>query len=261
MKHELINKLKCLNKGNANTKKRRLSHINKFCDVLIDSGYAPKYLSGLDMKHIRITFDLMNDLKISEAYRYAILVDLRFILKHLNFDISNVNYTHLNIQKPLYNTQRPCIDAKLVSNITDNLSKLIVSLILYFGLSFEEATSVIPDIHVFEKYITLTREITSNNIDKSIPIFCSMQSEVIRELISVTEFMKSLGHIYSKRTLKELYQSALNILNISNRNSLQFYYARMRFSHLSNLNLSKNHCLLKISRELGIHHRNIRGLL
>lgn len=65
-----------------------------------------------------------------------------------------------------------------------------------FGLTFSEATLLIPDIHVKEHTLWITREIAFNSEDRMIPHRLDEQKSILRDLHNHTHGSQNLLKLY-----------------------------------------------------------------
>lgn len=260
MHNEASNLIRTSRQGDLTIRKRRLSSLNLLCRALDTQGIKPKYLSQLTKHHIAKGFEVLIALNYSKKWLQTILDDMNFLIKIANLDILRLDYISFNISTPICAVRFDKIETKDIEKIHDPISRLLIELTLYFGINFNEAISIVPDIHVFDDYITLTREITSNSIDKGMPIKYESQVHALELLKAETSFLSSLKDHYDISILREKYKQALNFLGLSLNKSYKYFYALLRYTDMKG-EITKKACIRLIANELAVCERTVKSYL
>ena len=142
----------------------------------------------------------------------------------------------------------------LLPTLSNPIANLLLNLQIHFGLTLSEAMRIIPEVHIQEHAIWLTREIASNNQDRIIPLRSDFQKIILQELIALTGQEHCLISSQGYDAVRFAYRRSLETIKLSPRKSYRYMYAQMMHKQLSPL-LRNYELNLLLMREMGLQSR------
>lgn len=235
-KQTLINTVKLRlekdNQGNLKTRQHRTMAMTRIVHDLFSARVVPQNWHLLKTKDIQdlVNFWQKKDLKAATIMNY--MIHLRYFLRKINHHLDNIDNQSLNLSKSR-NPIKPVIhENALLQAIHEPIAYVLFALQVKFGLTLLEAMRLKPDIHILEKELWLTREITTNHKDRLIPIITEEQHALIIKLRTITEGKKSLQEQFGDKHLRLAYKFALSTLQLPTHLNYRYLYAKARFSEL-----------------------------
>jgi hypothetical protein len=126
---------------------------------------------------------------------------------------------------------------------------------IQFGLTFSEALNLVPDIHIQEHALWITREIAFNSEDRAIPLRSESQRSIIDELIEYTKGHQCLSKVHHCDDIRALWRMALISKQLPLNKSFRYLYAQHLKKELSPI-LGSYQTNWLIRDEMGIKSRN-----
>lgn len=242
------------NRGSHRDKQYRHFVIHNVVHDLFKLGLIPAKWHGLTQAHIRALVSLWKKKKIKPTTMMKYMTVIRYFLKSIDHTIDGIDNQSLGIAltKPRIKQAKKLDD--ILQKLSHPIARILFQLQSGFGLSFSEATRLIPDLHIREHSIWLTREITFNHQDRIIPIRHEEQSHILQSLISQTANHRSLISSHGYRAVLHIYRLSMQDAGFSSSKSYRYLYAKHQFPHLLRAFSIKevNEMLL---RELGLKSR------
>lgn len=207
------------------------------------------HMLGTEDVHALVKFWKKKNLKNSTMMNY--LVALRYFLKRINHRIDNIENSNLYLSKPRNNI-RPVVDENaLLDAISEPLAWLLFALQSRFGLTFLEAMYIKPAIHIRDNGLWITREISTNNKDRLIPVISREQQAILEKLNTLISGNRSLSEQFGERHLRLAWKFALSTLQLPTNMNYRYLYARARLAQLCRETSKKEARVIVIS-ETGI---------
>ncbi|HAT1794080.1 TPA: integrase [Legionella pneumophila] len=242
------------NRGSYQEKKKRAYVIQKMIDDLFRIGEVPVSWQDMKSEHIQklIEYWKRNLVKDATIMRYMTII--RNYLHNINCPISNIDNKSLQLHRKKLKPQRLKWQPNLWESFSEMTSRIIMALQTEFGLTFSEAIHIKPGVHIKEHKLSLTREITFNSVDRTIPLRNEIQKIILSDLEKLTN-RQSLVQFFSYKRLKLSWNHALIELDIPIKKSWRYLYAKKMYQYLLPILGNYQTCLV-LQDELGIKSRN-----
>ncbi len=161
------------------------------------------------------------------------LVCFRAFLKTIEHPINGIDNASLQLTKSRVN-KKPIIDRNAVlTQLNDPIAAIQFALQSHFGLTRFEAIQLVPNIHIKEDSLLITREISSNSKDRVIPIQSAIQKEIIASIRAHITASKNLKECLGETHLKLVYHYALKQAGLSTGIQYRYLYANARLQELN----------------------------
>jgi len=247
--------LKTDNRGSFRDKKHRAFIIHKMIDDLFVMGTVPSSWKALKTVHIQelVQHWKQHKIKIPTIMRYMTVI--RAFLNHIDCPLTEIDNKNLHLSRQYKAPKRINIQPNIWQTITEPCAYFIMALQTQFGLTFSEATLLVPDIHVKENVLWITREIAFNSGDRIIPHRIGAQKSILRDLLHHTQGSKNLLQIYGNDGIRYHWHKTLSEHKLPVNKSYRYLYAQQMRKQLSP---TTNHYQLSwlIRDEMGIKSRN-----
>jgi len=224
-----------LNYDNQGTQKQRQLRrfvLNKIIDDFYCLRIVPPSWYGLTATHVEQLVQLWKKNGLQNATIMNYLVCFRSFLKKINHIIDGIENAHLDLVKSR-NQKKPLLIRDEIQ-LQDPVAQILFSLQAYFGLTFHEALYLVPEVHIDNDALWITREISSNSKDRYIPIDAAIQKELIHKLNELTRgesIISQFGEAYSRLA----YRYAIKKAGLSTNIHYRYLYAKARSSELKHL--------------------------
>lgn len=217
--------------GSLRARKNRLRLMGKIVDDLINIKRLPITWFALNQTHVLklVTHWKERGLQFSTIMNY--LAALRYFLKKIGHNIL-LNNKNLGLQKTKNSYQSPICTQEILEKINHPLVKILFELQTDCGLTFSEAIKLVPNIHIQDTFIYLTREISVNGKDRMIPIESENQRMLLEKLENFLRPNKNLLAHYQYAKLRGFYQKNLKPLGLPTNIQYRYLYAKSRFKTL-----------------------------
>ncbi|HGO6800105.1 TPA: integrase [Legionella pneumophila] len=242
------------NRGSYQEKKKRAYVIHKMIDDLFCIGDVPRSWQALKSEHIQklIEFWKKDLLKDATIMRYMTII--RNYLHDIDCQLPNIDNKSLQLCRKKPKRLRLKWQPNLWESFSDRTPRIIMALQTQFGLTFSEAIHIKPGIHIKEHKLSLTREITFNSMDRTIPIRNEIQRKILSDLERLTN-RQSLVQFFSYKRVKLGWNHALIEHDIPIKKSWRYLYAKQMYQYLLPILGNYQTCLV-LQDELGIKSRN-----
>ncbi|MCX7091741.1 MAG: integrase [Legionellales bacterium] len=247
--------LKTDNRGSIRDKKHRAFVIHKMINDLFVVGTVPSSWSVLKTDHIQQLVQHWQKQKIQSATIMRYMTVIRTFLNNIECPLEGIDNQNLHLSRQYKAPKRIHIQHDIWQTMTDPCAYLIMALQTQFGLTFSEATLLIPDIHVKEHALWITREIAFNSEDRMIPHRLDEQKSILRDLHIHTQGSKNLLQLYGNDGIRYHWHRTLDEHKLPINKSYRHLYAQQMKKHLST---TIGHYQLSwlIRDEMGIKSRN-----
>ncbi len=196
---------------------------------------------------------LKQNLKPTTIMGYMTVI--RAFLHDMNCQLENIGNKNLQLHRPLKAKKKMNIQSCIWQAITDPCTYFLMALQIHFGLTFNEAQRLIPNIHVKEHALLITREIAFNSEDRVIPIRHDTQQTILNDLIIHTKGEKSLLQLHGNVHIRYQWHQPMAARNLPTHKNYRYLYAQQMKNALSPT-LSNYQLSWLIRDEMGIKSRN-----
>lgn len=247
--------LKTDNRGSFRNKKHRAFIIHKMIDDLFIVGIVPSSWKALKAYHIQQLVQHWQKQKIKPATIMRYMTVIRAFLNNIDCPLDGIDNQNLHLTRLYQAPQIINIKPNIWQTMTDPCAYFIMALQAQFGLTFSEATLLIPDIHVKEHALWITREIAFNSEDRMIPHRLDEQKSILLDLHNHTKGSKNLLQLYGNDGIRYHWHRALDEHKLPINKSYRHLYAQQM---KKNLSTTIGHYQLNwlIRDEMGIKSRN-----
>lgn len=247
--------LKTDNRGSFKDKKHRAFVIHKLIDDLFAMGEIPSSWDSLKTHHITKLVQHWQKHKIKPATMMDYMTTIRAFLESINYSLTNIDNKSLGLNRHYKSHQNNAIRSDIWTTFSEPVVRLIMAMQTQFGLTFNEALNLTPDIHSREHRLWITREIAFNSTDRMIPLRTENQNQLINELINYSSGYKSLVQLHHYNDIRLLWRMALISQNLPINRTYRYLYAQQLYKELSPI-LGNYQTSWLIRDEMGIKSRN-----
>ncbi|MCX7120110.1 MAG: hypothetical protein NTZ86_09665 [Legionellales bacterium] len=184
---------------------------------------------------------------------------IRAFLNNIDCPLIGIDNQNLRLSRQYKKPKRINIQHDIWQTMTDRCAYLIMALQTQFGLTFSEATLLIPDIHVKEHALWITREIAFNSEDRMIPHRLDEQKFILLDLHNHTGGSKSLLQFYGNDGIRYHWHRTLSEHKLPINKSYRHLYAQQMQKNLSPI-IGHYQLNWLIRNEMGIKSRNTAKL-
>jgi hypothetical protein len=240
--------------GCLRDKKQRRYIIYKFIDDLFYLGNVPETWETLPPKQFHNLIALWQRRKTKPSTIMNHMTIIRKFLMSFGYETSALENQNLGLKKKLKDKKRPYINPAIWKQTESPIARVLLGLQIHFGLTLSEAMRIVPSIHVQEHQLWLTREITFNNEDRSIPFQNSEQKKILTELAEQTKTHKNLIESHGYDAVLFSWREAVRALKLPPRKTYRYVYAHLRQKQLI-ATLNHYNMTLAIMDEMGLKSR------
>lgn len=248
------NQLSLDNTGSHRDKRHRAFVISKIINDLFKIGQCPPHWHALKQAHIHALVQLWKRQRIQTITVMKYMTALRHFLKHINHPIDGIDNISLQLIREKHVTNYQSINSDAIEKITAPFIKIMLQLQIHFGLTFSEAYRLIPDIHLRENMLWLTRDITFNRQDRAIPIRNNEQLAILRSFKSLNQPNESMLETHGHRAVLSIHQRMMKLAGLSPKQTYRYLYAQQQYLELSQT-LSHKEASRAIMDEMGFKSR------
>jgi hypothetical protein len=241
-------------RGSPRARKFRYHVIMQMIDNLFSISEMPSNWKALNNQHIEQLVKRWQKQKIKASTILNHLTVIRKFIQHVGNTQITINNQSLGINRKI-KVQKPLkITHCFWQAIPEPLTRILLALQTHFGLTLSEAMRIIPDIHVHQNKLWLTREITFNSLDRTVPYRNDVQKDILKDLIQITKGERNLMQVHGSEAIRFILHYNLRQLKLPIAKSWRFLYAKHLFEELSPI---LDHYLLNllIMDEMGIKSR------
>ena len=239
------------NQGAYKQRQLRRFVLTKIINALYALREVPPTWYALNTHHVEqlVSFWKKSGLKNATIMNY--LIHLRFFLNKINHQIDGISNTELKLVK-LRAILKPVIDRdEILSQLQDPIAYALFGLQSYFGLTLSEAMYIVPTIHVDDKELWITREISTNSKDRIILMQNARQQELMSAVKRLIPSEKSLISQFGESDVRLAYRYALRKLRLPTKIQYRYLYAKARLIELAHL--PKKVRITAIKQEMSIN--------
>lgn len=142
--------LKMDNRGSFKNKKHRAFVIYKMIDDLSLIGAVPASWNALTSPHIKKLIQLWQKNKVKPATMMDHMTTIRRFLINIECPLPDIDNKSLGLVRQYKSHKLKSIQANIWTSFQEPIARLILALQTQFGLTFNEAINLIPDIHIKE---------------------------------------------------------------------------------------------------------------
>ena len=186
------NQLRLDNTGSHRDKKHRAFVIGKVINDLFKLGQCPPHWFALNQTHIQTLVQLWKKQGVTTVTVMKHMTVLRYFLQYIRHPIDHIDNISLGLIREKSPINYKSINADIIEKIANPFIKIILQLQIYFGLTFSEASRLIPDIHIRENMLWLTLDITFNHQDRAVPVRSGEQLKMLESLKSLNQPNESM---------------------------------------------------------------------
>lgn len=242
--------------GKYQYRKHRAYVIHKMMDDLFTIRQVPPSWQALNTSHITELVNYWKKCNINPVTIMRYMTIIRRFLAKSDCSVTNIDNKSLNLIRPVKcKNRKPTIQADIWKSITDPFARLIMALQTEFGLTFREAITIEPAIHIQDNYLWITRNIAFNSSDRNISIRTAAQHSLLNFFKQLIGKHDSLISMMPYEEIRLRWRSALAKHRLPSAKSWRYLYAQaMHASLLAEYGNYKT-CWL-IRDEMGIKSRN-----
>lgn len=248
------NQLTLDNTGSHRDKQHRAFVIRKIINDLFKIGQCPPHWHALNQAHIHALVQLWKRQRIKTITVMKYMTVLRHFLKHINHLIDCIDNISLQLIREKHTANYQPINSDTIEKIPNPFIKVILQLQIHFGLTFREAYRLIPDIHIRNNTLWLTRDITFNHQDRAIPIRNDEQLTILESFRSLNQPNESMLETHGHRTILSTHQRMMKLAGLSSKQTYRYLYAQYQYRELSKI-LSHQEVSQVIMNEMGLKSR------
>ncbi len=218
--------LKSDTRGSFKDKQNRAFVIHKMIDDLFTTGETPSSWSVLRIQHIQNLIQLWQDNKIKPATIMDYMTTIRAFLYNIDCSLQGIDNKSLGLSRSYPLKRKKTVPPDIWTNINEPVAHIIMAFQIQFGLTFNEAINLRPDIHIKEHKLLLTREVAFNSEDRKIPIRHESQLVIIQALIQYSKGRQSLVDMHPYNTIRTLWDMALSAYKLPTNRTYRYLYAQ-----------------------------------
>ena len=254
LRQQIDNHLRHDHTGSYREKKHRYFVLHKIVRDLYHIGCIPGKWHALTSEHIQqlVAHWKSNQLKPSTIMKYM-TVFRRFLQKidHTIHSIDNQSLEIIN-RRPPSKIIHPSTD--ILAKFSNPIATLLFEFQMSFGLTLSEAMRLIPDIHIQENHVWVTRDIAANSQDRLIPIRHEAQTRIIDTFLAMCNKNQNLISTLGYHHVRQAYSSQLKALGLSSSKTYRYLYAKALHQEL--IPILPNYLVNQtVMREMGIQTR------
>lgn len=254
LRQQVDNHLRHDHIGSYREKKHRYFVLHKIVRDLYHIECVPAKWHALTHEHIQQLVEHWNLSKLKPSTIMKYMTVFRRFLQKIDHQIHGIDNKNLGIinHRPLSKTTH--LAADIVLKFSNPTAKILFEFQTIFGLSLSEAIRLVPDIHIQENHVWITRDIATNSQDRLIPIRHEKQTRLIDSFLIMCDPNKNLMSTLGYHHVRESYSTQLKLLELAPSKTYRYLYARTLHQELSHIlpNYLVNQTIM---REMGIQTR------
>lgn len=242
------------NRGSHRDKQYRHFVIHKVIHDLFHLKGLPDKWHGLNQEHIHALVTFWKKKKIAPTTLMKYMTVIRYFLKNIDHVIAGIDNQTLGIVRSQPKAKAKPLPNNCSEQLTNPIARIIFQLQSEFALTFSEATRIIPDLHIREHSLWVTREIAFNHQDRIIPIRNDGQAVVVQSLFALTSHHLSLISMHGYHAVRHIYRTSMQNAGLDSMKSYRYLYAKHQHPHLLQA-FSKQEANDILMREMGLKSR------
>ncbi|WP_131783790.1 phage integrase N-terminal domain-containing protein [Legionella gresilensis] len=246
--------LKLASQGSYKERKQQAYVIRKMIDDLYTVGDVPPSWNALQSLHIHklIAYWKRSKLRTGTIMNHMTIV--RRYLKSIDCSLTNIDNKSLQLSKSQKRRRKLKLQHDHWKEWDIQIPRLIMALQTEFGLTFQEAIYVKPEIHIQEDSLWITRNISFNSLDRTIPIRNETQETILSEIRQLTQ-RKAIVEFNGYEETKFAWRKELKKYALPLKKSWRYLYAKQMYQYLLPI-LGKYETYWLIRSEMGIKSRD-----
>lgn len=246
--------LKLSNQGSYEIKKQRAYVIRKIIDDLYTIGDVPSSWKSIQSHHIHQLVAHWKSSKMRSSTIMNHMTIVRHYLTSIDCLIPNIDNKSLQLSKTTKKRKRKLKIQNNCWHSWDNpIPRLTMALQTEFGLTFQEAIYIKPEINIQSDSVWITRNIAFNSLDRTIPIRFETQKNILDEIKKMTNG-KSIAEFNNYEDTKLSWRKALKKHVLPVNKAYRYLYAKQMVQYLLPI-LGKYETYWVIQSEMGIKSR------
>ncbi|HAU1190661.1 TPA: integrase [Legionella pneumophila] len=246
--------LKLGNQGSYKIKKQRAYVIRKMIDDLYTIGDVPSSWKNIQSHHIHQLVAHWKNGKMRASTIMNHMTIIRHYLTSINCLIPNIDNKSLQLSKTRKRKRKLKIQHDHWQSWDNPIPRLIMALQTEFGLTFQEAIYIKPEINIQADSIWITRNIAFNSLDRTIPIRFETQKVILDEIKKLTN-SKSIAEFNDYNDTKVVWRKTLIKQTLPINKAYRYLYAKQMAQYLLPI-LGKYEAYWVIRSEMGIKSRD-----
>ncbi len=248
--------------GAPSTRHTHESIIRKLIKELYSMKMPINSIQELESSHVNALINYWGNKKLSKSTignRLSVLrkylkltkVEINFSSNHdLGLSRKTVSYSN-NLEKTF------SLSENIIDRTQHHLTRLLLSMQIYFGLTKLEAIHLSPQVYQERKKILfIPKAIAHNNKDRFIAIKNAVQETIISNLLNEIGAKLSLADKFDKDVLLGLFNAEISLLQLSPKTPFRAIYARNTYQSLLNQEkLPQKKAIEVIAEEMGMSKR------
>ena len=220
------------NFGSFTRRKYRLFVMNKIIDGFYSTRMVPPHWYALTALHVQRLIHYWQENGIADLTIMNYLAVLRYFMLKINHKVVGIDNASLKLMQAK-KTDKPILDGDaILAQIKEPIAHILFALQIKFGLTLHEALHITPGIHIDARVIWITRELSVNHKDRTVPIITDQQKYILEQLNRFTGLNLNLITRFGGRHARLAYRSSMSALNLSTHISYRYLYAKARFNEL-----------------------------
>ncbi|CAM3222523.1 phage integrase N-terminal domain-containing protein [Legionella anisa] len=246
--------LKLGNQGSHKVKKQRAYVIRKMIDDLYTIGDIPSSWKGIQSHHIHQLVVHWKKSKIRTSTIMNHMTIVRHYLTSIDCTIPNIDNQFLQLNKTRKRKRKLQIQPDHWQSWDNSYPRLIMALQTEFGLTYQEAIYIKPEINIQSDSIWITRNIAFNSLDRTIPIRFERQKTILEDMKEMTDG-KSIAEFNDYEYTRIAWRKALKKHVLPINKAYRYLYAKQMYQYLLPI-LGKYQAYWVIRSEMGIKSRD-----
>ncbi|MFO8827593.1 phage integrase N-terminal domain-containing protein [Legionella pneumophila] len=246
--------LKLGNRGSYKVKKQRAYVIHKMIDDLYTIGDVPSSWKGIQSNHIHQLVVHWKKIKIRTGTIMNHMTIVRHYLTKIDCTIPNIDNQSLQLSKTKKCKRKLKIQHDHWRSWDNSIPRLIMALQTEFGMTYQEAIYIKPEINIQSDSVWITRNIAFNSIDRTIPIRFERQKALLDDIKKMTEG-KSIAEFNDYEYTRLAWRKALKKHALPINKAYRYLYAKQMYQYLLPI-LGKYETYWVIRSEMGIKSRD-----
>ena len=254
LRQHLDNHLRHDHTRSFRTKKHRYFVLHKIVRDLYYIECVPGKWHALTCEHIQRLVSHWQSTRLQPSTIMKYMTVLRDFLYKIDHTIPGIDNQSLGIinSKPSKKIILP--QAGIEEEFTNPIARVLFEFQTCFGLTLSEAKRLVPNVHIKENHVWITRDIAANSQDRLIPIRFDDQTRIIDSFLMMCNPSKSLIATLGLHHVREAYSTQLISLGMAPSRTYRYLYARCLHQEFSPI--VPNYLLNQtIMREMGIQTR------
>lgn len=242
------------NRGSYRDKIYRRFVVQKVVDDLFAIGNVPPKWHVLNQEQITKLVAYWKKKEIKPATIMKYMTVIRWFLKTIEHHVTGIDNKNLGLTRAMPSSKKLSVSSALLESLSNPITKILLKLQIHFGLTLSEAMRLVPDVHIQDHALWLTREITSNSQDRNIPLRSEIQKLILQELFTLTGPALNLISSQGYDAVRHAYRKGLADIKLPSKQSYRYLYAQMLYEQLSPI-LRHYEIILLLMREMGLQSR------